>query len=41
MAKPVIKNSDMGPELSEKALRIAAEAVDIEATEQVSIKWLN
>tara|TARA_E500000331_G_C17031995_1_gene615557 strand:+ start:201 stop:314 length:114 start_codon:yes stop_codon:yes gene_type:complete len=36
MAKPVIKNSDMGPELSEKALRIASEAVDIEATEQVS-----
>ena len=30
MAKPVIKNSDMGPELSEKALRIASEAVDIE-----------
>ena len=30
MAKPVIRNSDMGPELSEKALRIATEAVDIE-----------
>ena len=40
MAKPVIKNSDMGPELSEKALRIATEAVDIEATEQVSLKQI-
>jgi|EP00505_MAST-04D_sp_SCG-Rhode-Island_P004484 dynein light chain LC8-type len=33
-AKPVIKTSEMNPELSEKALRIAADAIEVESTEQ-------
>ena len=35
-AKPVIKTSELSPELSERALRIAVDATEIESTEQVS-----
>ena len=37
-AKPVIKTSELSPELSERALRIAVDATEIESTEQVSKK---
>jgi len=35
-AKPVIKTSELTPELSERVLRIAVDATEIESTEQVS-----